>query len=312
MATEYSEVPDNFEEIKACFITDFAEYKTVMENAALVVFYDTCAVKNHANLPEQLQAKISAYLKGKGGIAVITGCVLMELAGDEHHIYVRIIDFFKMLSSNGIKIILFEESRVYDFLADAYQSAAAINEKLRYAVRAFAVPPSTIRETVKKSPELTALVGDGAVPIGRDLCGHFFSLVRSHKRHGDNLGEQLIGICIYMLLHLPAEPSCKFTVYTDDKGAAGSISKGVKSIPPAVTDKRPGIFSSAKIFQSMYAENFFTDEAELKEAIKKIYPAHISVLALMEKSDLQTREYTFTAENLAQLISQGNTIRIAF
>lgn len=62
----------------------------------------------------------------------------------------------------------------------------------------------------------------------------------------------------------------------------------------------------------MYDENFLANEAELKEVIEKIFPSNISVLALMEKSDLTTSEYTFTAEELAHLITLKNTIRIAF
>ena len=312
MATIYSDVPDNLDALKKHALTGFSDYKTAIESAGLVVFYDTCAIQHHAGLSGRCQEKICGYLKNKNGIVIITNCVLMELSGDKHHIHSHVIRYFETLAANGIKIILFEESHVYDFLIEAYQSAYAVNEKLRYAVRCFNTQTSTIKETVKKDGRLTDLVGDGAIPGNKDICEHFFSSVRSNKQAEDNLGEQLIGICVYMMLHLPAEPTCKFTVYTDDRWAAGIICRSSKSIPPDATDKRPGIFSSAKLFQDMCEGKFFTDEDELTEAIKTIYPANIRVLALMEKSDLNAEEYVFTAEKLSSLLFAGHTIRITF
>ncbi len=312
MSTAYTETPENFAALQAYVLTDFSDYKPAIENADLVIFYDTCAVQHHAILPEKHQKKICDYLKTKNSVAVISKCVLMELAGDGHCIHSRVIGYFKTLAENDIKIILFEESCIYDFLIEAFQSANAVNEKLRYAVRSFNTQTSTIKESIKKDAILTALVGDGAIPSNKDLCAHFFSSVRSNKQHGDNLGEQLIGICIYMMLHLPAEPTCKFTIYTDDRGAAGAISKSTKSIPHDVTDKQPGIFSSAKLFQAMLEEDLFMDEGELTEAIRTIYPSNICTLALMEKSDLHTEEYTFTPSELSRLMFAKNTIKIAF
>ena len=312
MATLYSENPDNFDELEPHLITEFETCKSEIESAALVIFYDTCAVQHHSALPPQYQLKIYDYLKSKNAVVTVVKCVLMELAGDRHHLHSQVIQYLKAMAEYGIRIILFNESYVFGFLTDVYQSAATANEKLRYAVRNFNKATTTIRETVNNNAELKVLVNDDEIPTDKDLCESFFSLVRSNKQHKDNLGEQLIGICIYILLHLPAEPTHKFTIFTDDKGAARIISSSTRSIPADVSDKRAGIFSSAKLFQNMYDENFLANEAELKEVIEKIFPSNISVLALMEKSDLTTSEYTFTAEELAHLITLKNTIRIAF
>ena len=312
MATMYSEIPDNFDALHPYLITGFENCKTAVESASLVIFYDTCAIQHHSMLPCQYQAKLYEYLKSKKAVVAVIKCVLMELAGDKHQLHSQVIQYLKAMAENGIKIILFDESYVFGFLSDVYQSAATVNEKLRYAVRNFNKETTTIKETVDNNAELKALVSDGEISTSKDLCDHFFSLTRSNKQHEDNLGEQLIGICIYMLLHLPAEPTNKFTIFTDDKGAARIISSSTKSIPADVSDKRAGIFSSAKLFQNMYDENFLVNEDELKEVIEKIFPSNISVLALMEKSDLTTSEYTFTAEELAHLITLKNTIRIAF
>ena len=76
-----------------------------------------------------------------------------------------------------------EESNVFDLLADAYQSISRVNEILRYAVRKFNLPTSTIRKSIKASKVLTALIGDGVISGDKDLCSLFFSTVKKNKQH---------------------------------------------------------------------------------------------------------------------------------
>lgn len=312
MPALYSEEPENLKELASYFLSDITDYKTVIENADLVLFYDACAVQHHAALSIQMHKATGDYIKSKNGIIIITKCILMELGGDKHLLHPQIISFFKTLAQNGIQLVLMEESNVFDLLTDAYQSISRVNEILRFAVRKFNLPTSTIRESIKASKVLTALIGDGVISGDKDLCSLFFSTVKKNKQHQDNLGEQLIGICLYMLMHLVAEPTFKFSILTDDKGAARIIYSGIKSIPSDVTDKRPAIFSSIKLFQKMFEEGFIKTEEELHQPIKTLYPQNVTVLALMEKSDLETSEYTFTAEELAGFIAAGNEIRVGF
>lgn len=312
MPTLYSEIPDNLSEIEKFLLSDFEDYKIEIENAGIVIFYDTCAIQHHSALRLQIQTKLFEYIKSQNGVVIVTKCILMELAGDEHHLKNQTVEYIKNIFNCGIKIILFDESDVIKFLNEVYQTNEKLNEILRYAVRSFNIKTSTIEETIKNSQEFKNLVGDGIVPLNKDICNHFFTAVRSNKEHEDNLGEQLIGICLYILLYLPAEPSCKFSIYTDDKGAASIICNKTKSIPCEVTDKRPGIYSSAKIFQNMYDKHFFENENEIQEAISSIYNKSISVLALMEKTDLTTEEHNYTPEKLASLISEKGTIKITF
>lgn len=100
----------------------------------------------------------------------------MELAGDRHHLHSQVIQYLKAMAENGIRIILFNESYVFGFLTDVYQSAATANEKLRYAVRNFNKATTTIRETVNNNAELKVLVSDDEIPTDKDLCESFFLL----------------------------------------------------------------------------------------------------------------------------------------
>ena len=51
----------------------------------------------------------------------------------------------------------------------------------------------------------------------------FFEAVRANKESGDNLGEEVLAICLHILSHIPGEDNGKFCVITDDKGAASKI-----------------------------------------------------------------------------------------
>lgn len=56
-----------------------------------------------------------------------------------------------------------------------------------------------------------------------DLYSRFFSAVRVNKEHADNLGEELIAICVHILSHMVGIKDGKLCVLTDDKGASGKI-----------------------------------------------------------------------------------------
>ena len=311
MATKYSEIPDNFDELSPFLIQDFSEYAPIIDSAKFVVFYDTCAIQHHSSLQKKYQKAIGDYLNSNGAVVVITTCVLMELAGEEHLLHSQTIHYLKTLWQCGIKIVLFDEACVFDFLIEAYQTAARVNQIFRYALRQFCRPATTIKETVYSKREFIDLLGDGEVPSKAGLFASFIKSVRANKQHEDNLAEQLIGICVYMLLHLVAEPSYKFNVYTDDKAAASQIYQSIKTIPVDVTNNRAGIYSSAKLFQFMYKEHKLKSIDELKEVLQKLYPKNIRVLGLREKSDLETSEFKLTSEELAGMIDSGE-IRVVF
>ena len=312
MSTLYSELPDNLNEISSFLKTDFAECKTLIEEAGLVIFYDASSVQHHSVLSELVQTKICRYIKSNNGLVVLTKCILMELAGERHTLHEGVVSFLTRIAESDIQLLLFEESWTFEYLTDMGMSTSQANQVLHYAVRKFKSPGSTILECIKNHEALKALVAEGKVPNKKDLCKRFFYTARQNKQPQDNLGEDLIGICLYMLMHLTAQPSHKFTVFTDDKFAARVILNSIKSIPSDITDKRPGIFSSIKLFQTLYTEENSLTKEELKESIKRLYSDEVRVLALMEKSDLETNLYRFTAQALTNLIAEKGVIKITF
>ena len=70
---------------------------------------------------------------------------------------------------------------------------------------------------------LRAKVLEGKNANSSQIYKDFFSSVRKNKEEKDNMGEELLAVCLHVLSHLPGEADGKFCVITDDKGAAGKI-----------------------------------------------------------------------------------------
>ena len=82
-------------------------------------------------------------------------------------------------------------------------------------------PVSTIAKTLLEDEGLRNIVEEKSKNT-QDFYTRFFSGVRKKKETGDNLGEEMLAVCLHVLVKLPEEEG-KFCVITDDKGAAGKI-----------------------------------------------------------------------------------------
>ena len=81
----------------------------------------------------------------------------------------------------------------------------------------------------------------------------FFSGVRKNKETGDTLGEEMLAVCLHVLVKLPEEEG-KICVITDDKGAAGKIDASFRRVNRRYRGKRVILFSTPKLVQALYNE----------------------------------------------------------
>ena len=114
-----------------------------------------------------------------------------------------------------------------------------------------------------------------------------------------------------MLLHLSGEPSGKFVVISDDHEAAARFSAGTKSIPQNVSDKIVVILSTVRLLQNMINEDYITDSVLVENMLKKIIIDKRKVYAA-KQNDISTQPYSFTAEEITQLITAKNKISIIY
>ena len=71
-----------------------------------------------------------------------------------------------------------------------FNTNAAINNYLCWAVRLLKGPVSTITYTIENNAEINKEVMQGKNLNSKEIYRHFFETVRKNKESGDNLGEE--------------------------------------------------------------------------------------------------------------------------
>lgn len=308
MAAVYKEVPDNWSELepyvnRGQLIEDIFRKKKCF-------FYDTCSFRYHANMAEESIHSIFAYIKEQDGIIVITRCILMELASSSNILNPEYIRYCQKISQSGIKLYVVYEEELFQIMEICFSTNASINNLLVWSVRMMKGSVSTITKTLDEDEALNDVVIKGRNLDSKGVYKRFFSSVRTNKESGDNLGEELLGICLHILSQLPGEEDGKFCIITDDKKAAGKIDGLFKKTNRQFRGKRIIIFSTPKLVQILYAEEYVTDRDMLVEILKFGGSGNIKVLGT-RIYDLKSNEISLSYEEMAdQIMSKG--IHITF
>lgn len=308
MATVYKEVPDNWSELepyvnRGQLIEDIFRKKKCF-------FYDTCSFRYHANMAEESIDRIFAYIKEQDGIIVITRCILMELASVSGILNQEYIQYCQKISQSGLSLYVIYEEDIFRVMEICFSTNASINNFLVWSVRMMKGPVSTITKALGEDEALNDVVIKGRNLDNKGVYKRFFSSVRANKESGDNLGEELLGICLHILSQLPGEEDGKFCIITDDKEAAGKIDRLFKKTNRQFQGKKIIIFSTPKLVQILYAEEYVTDRDMLAELLKFGGSGNIKVLGT-RIYDLKSNEISLSCEEMAdQIMSKG--IHITF
>lgn len=311
MGNGYTDTPHNMKEILSDVIIEKDAITRAVIGSSKCYFYDTCSFRRHANLPGELAEYFLKYLKDQDGIIIITRCILMELASHSGVLNQEYVAYMKRIKKQGIAVIVMYEEDLFDVMEICFSTNAAINQYLCWAVRLMKRLVSTITETLEENVSINNEVIKGKNQDNSGIYRRFFEAVRSNKESGDNLGEELIAICLYILSHMPGDEDGKFCVITDDKGAAGKIDTLFKEIPEPHRGKTIGIFSTPKLVQILYREGILRDTMHMKEILSTGANGNIVVLGMLVY-DIRAREIATSKETLTDLIMQPNGITIIF
>lgn len=312
MATAYTETPGNFCEIEAFVETGITEIKSIFFSAERVLFYDACSFQRHSNLEDKEKSILIHYFKERGIIIFITRCILMELASDQHNLTEEYIELIKGFHNVGVKVVIFNEEYTYNILSECFSTNEKINEYLMWAVRTVKSPVSTIEETLKADEKLTSEVIEGKNLKQSDLYQRFFAAVRGNKEHDDNLGEELISICVHILSYLPGVFDGKLCVLTDDKGAVGKIDSVMRRMNPQYRGARILLLSTPKLVQHMFREHVEISEDEMINLISQGTSGKIVVMGIMAYDLKVDEKISMTGRELVQKIMEPNGINIVF
>ena len=311
MDINYTDNPHNMSEINSYVTTEKKEIVAVIYEKSKCYFYDTCSFRRHANLDDTYANYFFQYIKNQNGVVIITRCILMELASHSGMLDIEHIEYIKRMNDAGIEVLVVYEEDLFSVMEVCYSTNAAINNYLCWAVRTMLGPVSTISETLRKNDIINREVIKGKNLDNSGVYKRFFEAVRANKESGDNLGEELIAICLHILSHIPGEREGKFCVITDDKGAAGKIDAMFKKTARQHCGKDVGIFSTPKLVQVLYRENIILNGEHLKEILGAGTNGNIVVLGMCIY-DIRGKKISLSKDELADLIMQPNGINIFF
>lgn len=312
MATTYTESPGNFCEIESFVETEISEIKSIFFSIEKVFFYDACSFQRHSNLADKEKDILINYYCERGIAVFITRCILMELASNQHKLIEKYIAFIKSMNDAGVPVILYNEEFTYDILSECFSSNDKINEYLTWAVRMVKSPVSTIEETLKSDAKLYSEVIEGKTVKSSDLYKRFFTTVRGNKEHHDNLGEELISICVHILSYLPGVSDGKLCVLTDDKGAAGKIDSVMRRTNPQNRGSKIILFSTPKFVQHMFQEHVEMSEEAMINLISQGRTGNITVMGITAFDLKVDEKISMTSRELVQKIMEPNGIKIVF
>lgn len=312
MSDKYTEIPENYCDAEAFLVTDLEQIVQEIIVSRKIFFYDTCSYRRHANLSVEGMNRIAAYYKKHDSILIITRCILMELASSSGVINEEYISYLKLIVNAGIKVILLDEENVFDILAECFSTNAKVNEYLTWAVRMSRLTVSTITETLKSDIKLYEEVIEGKNSRKPDIYRRFFSSVRKNKEHDDNLGEEIIGICVHILSHLPGIEDGKLCVITDDKGAAGNLSDLYRRTNNQFKGAKVVIFSTPKMVQHMHHEGIELTEEEIIEILSQGTSGNIVVMGTTPYDLVVNPSISLSCKDLAKKIMAPNEINIVF
>ena len=312
MATAYTETPSNLNEIMPFIVTDINIIKNLFYSADRVIFYDACSFQRHSHLADRERSILIRYYNAHATTVFITRCILMELASDRGMLAEKFIEFIKVMSENEIKIVLFDEEYIYDILSECFSVNEKINAYLLWAVRMCKSLTSTITETLKENTKLMAEVLEGKNLQQSDVYDRFFTAVRGNKEHDDNLGEELIAICVHILSHLPGVYDGKLCVMTDDKGAAAKIDSVMKKTDVRNRGVKIVLFSTPKLVQHMFQEQVEISEDEMAAILSQGASGKIVVMGITAYDFDVNRSISMTSRELAHKIMEPNGILIVF
>lgn len=311
VAEKYTETPLNMEEIISFVVTDPNDIVRKILTQKACFFYDTCSFRRHANLRHDEALCIMNYIKAKNGIIVITRCILLELASHSGILNKEYIAYMRELKEAGIDVLIMYEEDLFTVLGMCFSTNEIINKHLCWAVRNIISPAGTITETIEENPQIKEEVVKGKNLTNSKVYKKFFAAVRSNKRSDDDLGEETLAICLYLLASLPGEDDGKFCVITDDKEAASKLSLMNQKAEKHAGGKKIMILSTPKLTQIMYREHFLMNQEQAEKILSAGIDGNIVILGA-RIFDIRAKDISISCRDLAELIATPNGIHVIF
>lgn len=308
MARIYKDTPDNFSDIRPYVVTDPRTAGQEIILAEKCFFYDTCTFRWHMELPTPQH--LFEYIKTKRGIVVVTRSIIMELCSANGKLWKKHIEFFRQLHQMGICVLVIYEEDLFRTLAIYTSGTERINGFLEKAVKYTRSRTGVISQTLEQDTMLRNRLLNGKPCADKTLFSDFFSKVRANKTTGDNLGEELVLVCLHMLANIPESGECKYIFLTDDKKAVYFTDEVNENIKRYIGKSCAIAFTTPRLVQQMWDEGVITRKETLEEMLLAGGSEGTIRVYCSKEYELGIVDESISVESLAEHIATGKGFRV--
>lgn len=135
MAEGYVDNPYNIQEIMPWIITGKDQIISEIFSRKKCCFYDACSFRRHSKLKKEEAGYLLKHMKTQDTVLVITRCILMELASHSGILNQEYMEYIKYIREYGIPVVVLYEEDIFFIMEMVFNTNAAINNYLCWAVR---------------------------------------------------------------------------------------------------------------------------------------------------------------------------------
>lgn len=291
-----NDIPDNWEELKLYVITEQSDVVRYILSATKCFFYDTCAFWNHMCISDP--SPIFEYIKSQKGVVILTKMILIELCSGNQKLWKEHIEYVKKMKQCGIIVLVIAEEDIFTVLCSCYSGIAQVNQMFSNA----------IKHTKSKMGSIEVLSNCSA--RDRFLAKRFFEEVRKSKTPRDNLGEELLAVCLHMLANIPSEEGYKYIVLTDDYAAIEILGKVKENVEKHIGRRCISGVTTAKLCWLMINNGISLEEINVKEIISSGRIDNQLRVYSSEQYELSPSEKIMTTEEFAKKILNDRGMKV--
>lgn len=302
MCKIYKDTPENFDDIKPYVYINSEDVVKRLIQSEKCYFYDACSFRKHMiiNHPEW----IFDYVKQTKGVIVITMCIIMELCSSDNKLWAEHIEYIKKMHQSGLHVIVMFEEDFMDVLNFCFAGVTTTNRMLAIAVKQAKSKTGTVEKilSIDSALKKELLVDD--TNSDKTLAKRFFGKLRLNKTSDDNLGEELISICVHMLSNIREEKANKYIVLSDDKGAITLLGKTMQNVEKHMGMKCITGVTTAKLCWLIENTLHFSSKEQIENILGN--PNENIKIYCSEEYELMPSEKTFKVSELAQKLISGS------
>ena len=265
MCRIYMDTPKNFTKITPYIVSNNIEVIKSIFQAEKCYFYDTCSFQKHMMVVQP--DTIFRYIKNTNGVIIITRCIIMELCSSNNELWNEHIGYIKKMHHFGIKVVIIFEEDVMNILGSCFTGITTINGMLSNAVKHAKSKTGTVETVLSSDTTLKKelLIDNSNADV--TLAARFFQKARYNKTSGDNLGEELISICLHLLSNIRESHTNKYIMLSDDKGAITLLSKTMQNVEKYIGMRCIAGVTTAKLCWLIENDTAFSNEEQIEDIL---------------------------------------------